>query len=667
LANNPLESALALHKAGRLPEAEAAYRAIITDDPQAADAYHFLGLVEAATGRLEAAETSIGRAVELEPDRPTFHYNLGFILQGLERFGRALEQYQTSLKLDPKQPAGHYNAGLVLSRMRRYNEAAKAFEAAIDLQPNYAEAWGNLGAARRLLGDTEGAIAACRKALEINPHQAEVLATLGNAAKEQGDYGAALDHYKRAIEIKPDLVTAHFNLGNIFIELGMTAEGRAALEKAVALDPKDRGAQDNLLMSRLYDEDETEQSLFEAHTTAAKVLPQTTRPVQQPRRTGDRLRLGFVSADFKRHSCAYFLEPLFKALDRSAFSLHAYSMTPKSDEVTQRLNGLVDHWTDCIPLGDEELAEKIEADGIDILIDLSGHTSGNRLAVFARKPAPVQVSWLGYPATTGLAVMDVRITDALADPEGETDRWHSEKLIRLPKSFLLYGPPADAPEVSPLPMEINGHITFGSFNNLAKINNAVIESWSRILLSVPDSRLMLKGKTMASPGVRERLTAQFSEQGIESQRLNLIDWAPREQNPLALYDQMDIALDTFPYNGTTTTCEALWMGVPVISFSGSRHAGRVGASLLTSVDLTNCLAQSQPAYEKTAIAIANTPEKLARLRQTLRQQMAASPLCDSAAYAQAFEAALHQLANHGSALKISSGHDEGSGIKSSTK
>jgi len=643
LVNNDLENALALHKAGRLKEAEAAYRKIIAENQQAADAYHFLGLIEAATGRLEAAETSIARAVELKPDRPTFHYNLGFVVQGLERFGRALEHYQKSLRLDPNQPAGHYNAGLVLSRLRRYDEAAKAFEAAIALQPNYAEAWGNLGAARRLLGNLEGAITACRKALEINPNQAEVLATLGNAAKEQGDYGAALEHYKMAINLKPDLVTAHFNLGNTYTELGETAEGRAALEKAVALDPNDRGAQDNLLMSRLYDEGESEQSLFEAHAAAAKALPQRAQPPRQPRLSGDRLKLGFVSADFKRHSCAYFLEPLFKALDRKAFSLHAYSMTPKSDEITEQLRGLVDHWTDCIPLGDEELAKKIEADCINILIDLSGHTSGNRLAVFARRPAPIQVSWLGYPATTGLTAIDARITDVYADPEGPADRWHSEKLIRLPKSFLLYGPPTDAPEVAPPPLEATGYITFGSFNNLSKINSAVIEAWSRILLAVPNSRLMLKGKTMGSPGVRERLTAQFGKQGIESDRLDLIDWISRDQNPLALYSQMDIALDTFPYNGTTTTCEALWMGVPVVSFSGFRHAGRVGASLLTSIGLTECLGLNQAAYKEIAIALANAPEKLAELRQNLRQQMAASPLCDSAGYARNFESALRDL------------------------
>lgn len=643
MASKALEEALALHKAGRLQEAEAAYRAIIESEPNSADAYHFLGLVEAGTGRLEAAEASISKAVALESDRPTFHYNLGFVLQGRERFAKALEHYQRSLDLEPNQPAGHYNVGLVLSRLRRFEEASKAFEAAIALQASYAEAWGNLGAARRSLGDNAGAIKACNKALALNQMQAEVLVTLGNAAKDEGDYGAALGHYRAATGINPSLVTAHFNLGNTLIELGQMADGRAALEKAISIDPTDKGAQDNLLMSRLYEPSETERSLYEAHMVASKSLPGAKELARKDDASDRPLKLGFVSADLKRHSCAYFLEPLFEALKQRTVQVFAYSMVIKPDEITERLKSLCDKWTDAIPLGDEELAGEIQKDGIDVLIDLSGHTAGNRLSVFARKPAPVQVSWLGYPATTGLPSIDARLTDALADPKGDADQWHSETLVRLPNSFLLYRAPEDAPTIAPLPAQANGFITFGSFNNLSKINPEVIESWCRILSDTPDSQLMLKGRTMASPGVRDSLRSQFEKRGIGAERLRLIDWLPRSENPLALYNEVDIALDTFPYNGTTTTCEALWMGVPVVGFIGSRHAGRVGASLLTSVRLTDCLASDRATYEQTAIDLAKDTQSLSFIRQSLRDQMATSPLCDGPLFARQFEAALRDL------------------------
>lgn len=643
MANSPLEDALALHKAGKLQDAEAAYRALLSGDPANADAWHFLGLVEAATGRLEAAQESISKAVSLDGERPTFHYNLGFVFQGLERFTQALSQYRKSLELDPNQPAAHYNAGLVLSRMRRYAEAIESFDRAVVLQPAYAEAWGNLGAAKRSAGDNMGAIKACRKALELNPNQAEVHATLGNAAKEEGDFSAAISHYQQALTINPDLVTAHFNLGNALVEMGRIEEGQAALEKAVSIDPTDRFAQDNLLMGRLYDPRETEASLYQAHVAAATALPAEQRVTVESPIPDRRLRIGFISADFKRHSCAYFLEPLFKALDRSVVALHAYSMVNRPDDTTKKFRGLVDGWTDCIPLGDEELVEKIKADGIDVLMDLSGRTSGNRMPVFAKRAAPVQISWLGYPATSGLKTMDARLTDTIADPIGDADRHHSEKLVRLSPCFLVYGPAENAPAVAELPARKNGYVTFGSFNNLSKINSAVIQAWSRILKSVPNSRLMLKGRTMNSPGVRDRFIGQFQANGIDASRLDLIDWVPRDQNPLALYGKMDIALDTFPYNGTTTTCEALWMGVPVVTFTGERHAARVGASLLSAGGLTDYIAEDRDGYVDRAIAAAKDLEDLEKQRSVLRQQMAASPLCDGEAFAKGFLDALKQL------------------------
>jgi predicted O-linked N-acetylglucosamine transferase (SPINDLY family) len=295
-----------------------------------------------------------------------------------------------------------------------------------------------------------------------------------------------------------------------------------------------------------------------------------------------RLRIGYLSPDFCRHSVAFFIESLLAAHDRSAFEILCYANVSQTDIITERLQGLADKWRDIVHLSDQQVAELVRADAVDILVDLVGHTVNNRLLVFARKPAPVQISYLGYPNTTGLSTIDYRLTDAWADPPGRADRFHTETLVRLQGGFLCYQPWPGTPEVSPLPALTSGHITFASFNNATKVNPEVIALWSKILRLLPNARLIMKALQLGDIGTRQRFAQLFEQNGVSMERVELLGWASSTAEHLELYNRVDIGLDPFPYNGTTTTCEALWMGVPVIVLAGNTHAARVGVSLLSS-------------------------------------------------------------------------------------
>jgi predicted O-linked N-acetylglucosamine transferase (SPINDLY family) len=340
-----------------------------------------------------------------------------------------------------------------------------------------------------------------------------------------------------------------------------------------------------------------------------------------------KLRVGYVSPDFRTHSVAYFLDPLFQNHDTNVFDVYCYSDVSVPDVTTRRLRNNVKIWRDTSSLGSSELVRLIRGDGIDLLVDLSGHTAGNRLMAFAEKPAPVQVTWLGYPDTTGLDVMDYRITDLYADPVG-SEKYYSEHLVRLEGCFLCYEPPGEAPAVVVNPAAASRSLTFGSFNNRAKINCDVIKLWADILRKLPHARLLIKNPGLTDKAVCADLRGQFIRRGIEAERVVLKGVSATTVEHLEEYHNIDIALDTFPYNGTTTTCEALWMGVPVLTLSGGCHAGRVGRSLLSAVGLDDWVAETEKEYVDHAVAYANSPDALVRLRASMRQRMADSVLCD---------------------------------------
>jgi len=419
----------------------------------------------------------------------------------------------------------------------------------------------------------------------------------------------------------------------------------------VGIQPDYADAYSNLLYGLSYPADVDEAEIYREHHEWARRFETPVRPDRTPspapvgRR---RLRVGYVSGDFRRHSVAYFFEPLLMHHDREAFEVFCYSNVRDPDQVTGRIRAQSEHWRPIASLDDDAAAAMIRADGIDILVDLAGHTEHNRLLLFARRPAPLQLSWLGYPNITGLSAIDHRIVDAVTDPpdaalEPLTDSIPREQLHRLHRCFLCYRPFEDAPEPAPPPMVADGAVTFGSFNNLTKVNAEVVRVWSLALDRIPGSRLLLKTGQLADARTREQVLAEFARHGIDGSRLQLIGRIPDLTAHLDCYSRVDIALDTFPYNGTTTTCEALWMGVPVVTLSGSAHRARVSASLLRHAGLPELCAESEPAFLDLVETLASDVDALAALRQGLRRRLAASPVCDAADFTSAMEQAYSTL------------------------
>jgi predicted O-linked N-acetylglucosamine transferase (SPINDLY family) len=360
------------------------------------------------------------------------------------------------------------------------------------------------------------------------------------------------------------------------------------------------------------------------------------------RDAGRRLRVGYVSPDLRLHSVAYFIEPVLAHHDRGGFEVVCYQTNSASDAVTERLRGYVDGWVAADRLSDQGLAERVRADAIDILVDLAGHTAGGRLLAFARRPAPVQASWLGYPTGTGLSAIGYRISDWEVDPAGY-EAYAAERPVRLPASYFCYRPLASAPEVGPLPSGEVGAITFGSFNNFAKVSPSVLGMWARVLEAVPGSRLMIKAKSLADESVRGRLLERLAALGVGEARLILRGWQEEVGGQLALYNEVDIGLDTYPYNGATTTCEALWMGVPVVSLSGATHASRMGRSILKAAGLGEWVAETAQGYVAHAVRLAGERTQLAELRSTLRGRLRASALMDERGFTRNLEHAYRQM------------------------
>lgn len=428
------------------------------------------------------------------------------------------------------------------------------------------------------------------------------------------------------------------NLDMALHEMGRPDEATAAFRQALALKPDLAAAHSNLILAMNYDDGVTQDEILTESRRwgAAHGAPGVDRPAADGRQR--RLRIGYVSPDFRRHSVGHFIAPIIANHDRWSFEVYCYAEVATPDDQTARFQSLAQGWRSTVGLSDGAVAEQIRHDGIDILVDLAGHTAGNRLGVFAEQPAPVQLTWIGYPNTTGMAAMGYRFTDAVADPPGAADNEHTETLLRLEHGFLCFAPPDGGPDIAPAPSLKTGHVTFGSFNHLPKVNPGVVAVWAAILRRTPGSRLIIKSRTLADRSTRERYGALFAAEGVEPDRVELLSWIASSSGHLEAYGRVDIALDPFPYNGTTTTCEALWMGVPVVTLRGSRHAGRVGASLLTRLGLDELIADTVDGYIDIAATL--DPE---RQRHGLRQRMADSTLCDAETMTRDVEAAYRRL------------------------
>ncbi len=469
------------------------------------------------------------------------------------------------------------------------------------------------------------------------------MVNFGNLLTKQGRLKEAVACYEHALSLNPKNAIVHNNLANLLKNKGEIEQALGHYRRACELDPGFPIAASNLIFAMNYDGRTDGASLFDAHKAWAARWADPLTPEEQPHANDPspdrRLRVGYLSPDFWAHSVAYFMAPLLEHHDREQVELFCYANARNADAMTERLQGVADHWREIRPLTDDQVAGMARTDGIDILVDLAGHTAGNRLAVFARKPAPVQVAYLGYPATTGMRAMDYRLTDGFADPEGIADAWHTEELVRLPRGFHCFSAPVDCPAPDALPARGVGHVTFGSFNNLGKVGDETIALWAAVLVAVPDAGFIVKSQALADPGTRSDLGARFEARGVDPARLEMHGRIPGQSAHLELYNRVDIGLDTFPYNGATTSCEALWMGVPMVSRAGAIHAARVGLSLLSNLDLAELVAESAEEFVAIASGLAGDLDRLERLRSGMRERMTAAPITDGAGLARAIEEA----------------------------
>ncbi len=635
------------------------------DDPEV---WFLLGAIHGQLGQVPEAIRCCRKVLGLQPDHVEACFNLAqaFRIQG--KFDDALKGYRRVLSLDPHHSVAQQNLIATLRFQAKHSnttkretpgqwirngnaarengnwgEALACYHQALQQQPDNKDALNNLGLAYQDLRRPEKSVKYFGRAVELNPQSAEAHFMLANALRDEMQLSQAILEYEKALEIQPDYADALHNIGITRMQGGQASEAVDVFRKVLQLDEKRPESHSCLLMNLNY-HDRPDAEVFEEHVKWEKLYGAVQ--LRGQRQSGcdpdKRLKVGYVSPDFRAHSVAFFIEPLLAGHDKSVIEVFCYSDVLCPDSVTRRLQALADSWNDVRGVSDEDLASQISRDGIDILVDLAGHTACNRMGVFARKPAAVQVSYLGYPNTSGLSTMDYRFTDALADPVGACDHLYTETLLRLPGGFLCYDPHEEAQTVRPPSRGMAG-ITFGSFNNLAKVTPEVIAVWSKILSALPDASLFMKSKPLRDEGVRARLYAQFAAHGIARERIEAIGWLPGRGDHLGAYHNVDIALDTFPYNGTTTTCEALWMGVPVIAPAGHNHAGRVGVSLLTQVGLDECIARDIEQYVKTAVELAGAPAQLKQYHSTLRERVAASALCDAAGFTRNVESAYREI------------------------
>lgn len=596
-----------------------------------------------ATGNLQTAALCYRRALKIEPGFAEASFNLGCTLDALTGARDALPHFLLAATLRDEWWEAHSKLGFALARLGRMAEAAAELQIAAQLRPDDAGIRNNIGLALSALGRAEEALASFREAIRLNPLYPEAHSNLAILFERYGRTSESISSCLEALKLRPDYPEAHHNLACALKSQGRHQEAVAHYREALRLKPDYQEARSSLLFALCYRGDVNEEEVVAEHLNfgALQRVPAVTHDNDQS--ADRRLRIGYVSADFRAHAVARFIEPVLRHHDRNRFEIFCYSNVSVPDAKSEQLEQLADRFINIAGVPDQVAEEMIRRDRIDILIDLSGHSAGNRLSLFAGKPAPVQVTWLGYPHTTGLAAIDYRITDAVTDPVGASGHHYAEKLFRLPGNFSCFAPPEEAPEVAELPFLSNGAITFGSFNNPAKITPETVALWADVLLGVPGSRMLIKGYALADPGSRSRLAALFATQGVATERLELLGNTASYREHLGLYHRVDIALDTFPYHGTTTTCEALWMGVPVVTLAGATHRSRVGASLLGSVGLRMLVAQQADGYCDAAIELARDTARLAQLRKTLRQTMAASPLTDAAGFTLQIESAFREI------------------------
>jgi protein O-GlcNAc transferase len=606
-----------------------------------------LGYALQLKGHAEEAINYYLKALRINPNYAEAYFNLGLIYHDIGRVDDAIANYQSYIRFNQNDADVYLNIGHAMQLKGQIDEARFYYLKALQLDPDNPQAHNNLGTVFLLKRQFEEAIKHFRKAIHLDPDFAAAYSGSGDVFREQGNLAKAMESYRISLSKDPASAKTHNNLGIVLKDMGKIDDADVCFKNALKIQPDSASHYSNYLCSLNYNPRYDAPKIFNEHLQFAKKfsgpLSSSVVPHSNMRIRNRRLKIGYVSPDFRRHSVAYFIEPVLAAHDKEAFEIFCYSNSVIRDEVSDRLKSNINRWTDITNVPDEEAAQSIRQDGVDILVDLAGHTANNRILLFARKPAPVQVTWIGYPATTGLSSIDYRIVDRYTDPPGMTERFYTEQLIRLPESSLCYLPDRDAPAAGSLPALASGHVTFGSFNNLAKVSHEVISIWTKILKATPDSRLIMKTFSFRDETTRRYIMNIFTENDISAGRIELLSPNPSITDHLNIYNFIDIALDTFPYNGVTTTCEAMWMGVPVITLSGRTPASRAGVSLLSNVGLPELVARTPDEYVSIAVNLAGNPDRLQSLREHLRDTTACSPLCNAKTFTANLETCYRQM------------------------
>ncbi len=693
------------HKSGNIRDAELHYREVLNVEPRHPDANHNLGVLAIASGNLDAALHFFRSALEANPNEGQFwvdyiyalveakrlaeavntliegrriglkgeavvslqeklaaffvdsqsmkiqslerndaegHNNLGIILSDLGRLCEAESCYRQAIIQNPGYADAHSNLGVTLGCLGRLSEAETSYREAIRLEPGYAEAHSNLGLVLNDLGRPGEAEAICREAIRLNPSLAEAYNNLGISLRNLGRPIEAEFNYRKAIRLRPNYAEAYNNLGNALGDLGRLREAESCYREAIRSNPDYIDAHSNLLFAANYDPDIDAPALksIYANWGSSRRFPAKSHP--NARDLDRRLRIGFVSPDFRTHSVGPFLWPLISEFPRSDFELFGYaSMRGGGDAWTGRYREKFDQWRLVGMLDDDALAATICTDCIDVLVDLAGHTLGNRLGVFARKPAPVQATWLGYGGTTGLQAIDWYVGDPrLVPPGGESA--FVERVWRLPETAFAYRAPEQMPEPSSPPGLTTGYPTFGCFSRSIRINARTLRVWGEILARVPNARLLLNASVFQEPEARALVAARFAECGGDTRRLDLVYTSPQSVT-WAAYSRIDVALDPFPHNAGATTFEALWMGVPVVSKRDRIPLGRFGDSILSACGMADWVTDNEEAYVARAVTAVADLGRLSAVRSGLRARMRKSPLCDEVAFARQFAAALRGM------------------------
>lgn len=675
--NTAFAAAVAKHHAGDFDVAEQMYRAILSQAGAHAPTLCNLGVLLVRAGKLDEAEQKYQLALATISGYPDAHFNLGNLYRRSNQFALAATHYRECLNGNPQHASAAYNFGLVYAAVGDMHAAVEMFRAVVRLEPGNADAYGRLGDAHVRCGQLNEGIAAFRKGVDLKPSDPRGLYNLGlalsNAGKSaeateciqkalklkpdyaeahnalglnlefQGRKDDALFHYQKAVELKPDLADAWSNLGTNLAEQGRCEEAINCLRESLTHRSDTPAIHSNLLLLLNYSSDlkplDVAKEHFEWATKFATPVPDPL-PLPHPHESTRKMRVGYISSDYRNHTVANFIELLLTHHDRNRVEVYAYASILRPDDTTEKLRKLADHWRPIGGLPDGQAYEMIRKDQLDVLIELNGHTAGNRLTLLAQRPAPIQLTLFGYPNTTGMAAVDYRITDAVSDPVGTTEELSVERLLRLPEVPWAYVPPDLNIPVTPLPSSEKKQFTFGCLNNSAKISDACLNTWIKLIQSIPGTKLMLlAGQSQAGS---KRLMDRFTKAGILRERIEMVMRLPREKY-FEAYQQFDISLDPFPYNGGVTTGDSLWMGVPVLTVAGPSYVSRQGVMVNTTLGLNDFTADSP----ETLIALAKSwtqrrPE-LAEIRANLRQRLLASALADGPRYVRNLEAALRDV------------------------